>query len=312
MEWLQGIICPIYKKGERTICSNYRPITILNIVYKIFTIILNNRLAKIVESKLSDVQSGFRPNRSTLDNIFIVNQTFEKCYEYSIDLHNIFIDYTQAFDSIKRNKVLECLNQYNIPTKLQKLIALTLTGTNAIVKINNEFTDKFDVQTGVKQGYPLSATLFSIAMDCILKKMELRGNICTRLKQCATNADDNVITSGTAQAMIDTFVELKKRITKKYGLIVNVHKTKYMKCTRRQEQLTPINTENKAIEHVKAFKYLGSIINIDNTMEEEIKARIASGNNVYFANKKMFQSRLILKRTKLKLYYSVIRPIVTY
>jgi L-rhamnose mutarotase len=69
MEWLQGIICPIYKKGERTICSNYRLITILNIAYKIFTIILNNRLSKIVESKLSDIPSGFRPNRSTLNNI---------------------------------------------------------------------------------------------------------------------------------------------------------------------------------------------------------------------------------------------------
>jgi hypothetical protein len=75
--------------------------------------------------------------------------------------------YTKAFASIKRNKVLECLTQYNIPTKLQKLIALTLTWKNAIVKINNEFTDKFDVQTGVKQGDPLSATLFSIAMDSI-------------------------------------------------------------------------------------------------------------------------------------------------
>ena len=99
MEWLQEIICPTYKKGERTICSNYRRITILNIAYKIFTIILNNRLSKIVESKLSDIQSGFRPNRSTRDNIFIVRQTFEKCYEYNIDLHNMFIDYTQAFDS---------------------------------------------------------------------------------------------------------------------------------------------------------------------------------------------------------------------
>jgi len=102
VEWLQGIICPIYKKGERTICSNYRPITLLNIAYKIFTIILNNRLSKIVESKLSDVQSGFRPNRSTLDNVFVVRQTFKKCYEYNIDLHNMFIDYTQAFDSKKK------------------------------------------------------------------------------------------------------------------------------------------------------------------------------------------------------------------
>ena len=47
-------------------------------------------------------------------------------------------------------------------------------------------------------------------------------------------------------------------------------------------------------------------------MEEEIKGRIALGNKVYFANKKMFQSRLISKRAKLKLYYSVIRPTVTY
>jgi hypothetical protein len=138
--------------------------------------------------------------------------------------------------------------------------------------------------------------------------MELRGNISTRLKQCAAYADDIVI---TAQAIIDIFVKLKNE-SLKYGLIVNVHKTKYMKCTKRQEKLTPINIENKEIEKVKAFKYLGSIINIDSTMEEEIKARIASGNKVYFANKKMFQSRLIIKRAKLKLYYSVIRPIVTY
>jgi sorting nexin-29 len=170
MEWLQGIICPTYKKGERIISSNYRPITLLNIAYKKFTIILNNRLSRILETKLSDVQSGFTPNRSTLYNIFIVRQTFEKCYEYNIDLHNMFIDYTQAFDSIKINKVLECLIQHNIPPKLQKLIALTLTGTNAIVKINNEFTDKFEVQTGIKQGDPLSAALFSTAMDSILKK----------------------------------------------------------------------------------------------------------------------------------------------
>jgi hypothetical protein len=60
------------------------------------------------------------------------------------------------------------------------------------------------------------------------------------------------------------------------------------------------------------FVYLGSIVNINNTMEEEIKERIALGNKVYFANIKMFQSRLISKRATLKLYYSVIRPIVAY
>jgi len=124
--------------------------------------------------------------------------------EYNIDLHDIFVDYVQVFDSINRNKVIDSLNEYNIPSKLIKLIALTLSGTSTTVKINNELTGKFDVQTGVKQGDPLSTTtLFSIAMDCILKKMELRGNISTRLRQCTTYADDILITARTTQAMID-------------------------------------------------------------------------------------------------------------
>jgi hypothetical protein len=80
---------------------------------------------------------------------------------------------------------------------------------------------------------------------------------------------------------------------KYYKFILKLHKTKYIKCTRRQDQLTPINIENKKLEQVKSLKYLWSIINTDNTMEEEIKERIALGNKVYFANKKMFQSRLI-------------------
>ena len=78
-----------------------------------------------------------------------------------------------------------------------------------MVKINNEFTEKFDVQNGVKQQDPLSATLFVIAMGSILKKMEVRGNISTRLKQCIVYADDILVTTRTAQAMTDTFVKLK-------------------------------------------------------------------------------------------------------
>jgi len=111
--------------------------------------------------------------------------------------------------------------------------------------------------------------------------------------------------------MIDTFVKLKNE-SLKYGLTVNVHKTKYLKCSRRQDQLKPINIENKEIEQVRSFKYLGSTINTDNTIEEEIKERIALGNKAFFANKKIFQSKLTSKTAKLKLYFSVIRLVVTY
>jgi hypothetical protein len=65
-DWTGGIICPIYNKGARTECSNYRPITLLNITYKIFAILLNNRLSEIVQGELSDVQMGFRLDRLLL------------------------------------------------------------------------------------------------------------------------------------------------------------------------------------------------------------------------------------------------------
>jgi hypothetical protein len=89
---------------------------------------------------------------------------------------------------------------------------------------------------GVKQGDPLSATLFSIHIDDIFKQLELTGNISTRLKQCSTHADDILITARTKQTMIDTFKELEN-ISLQSGLIANQNKTKYMECRRKQAEL---------------------------------------------------------------------------
>ena len=149
-QWTEGLIYPIYKKGDGLVCSNYRPITLLNIAYKIFAMLLNNRLTAIVESQLEDYQMGFRPDRSTIDNIFIVKQVFEKCHEYNINLHNIFVDYTHAFDSVSREKIIiECLMQYKVPSKLIHLIGLTLSKTTAQIKIGNILSDKFNINCGV-------------------------------------------------------------------------------------------------------------------------------------------------------------------
>ena len=134
-EWMEEIICPIYKKGDRMICSNYRPVTLLNVVYKIFSILINNRLSKIVESKLEDCRMGFQLNQSTIDNIVKVRQIIEKCHKFNTELH-VFIDYTYAFDSVFRDKIIKCLNKYEIPSKLIKLIARTLQDTKARVKVN--------------------------------------------------------------------------------------------------------------------------------------------------------------------------------
>ena len=92
------------------------------------------------------------------------------------------MDYTHAFDSVYRNKLIEFLIKFDVPGKLIRLIALTLTYTRARVKVNRDITEEFIVKCGVKQGNPLSANLFSLVIDIILKQMELRGNIITYTK----------------------------------------------------------------------------------------------------------------------------------
>src|SRR5215469_18960632 len=94
----------IYKNGEKSECSNYRGISLLNTAYKILATVINNRLTTYAEDLLSQEQNEFRRNRSTTDNIFIMRQILEKCYKYNIEMHVMFIDFKQAFDSVDRQR----------------------------------------------------------------------------------------------------------------------------------------------------------------------------------------------------------------
>jgi hypothetical protein len=68
-----------------------------------------------------------------------VRQIIEKCHEFNTELRNIFIDYIHASDSVFRDKIIECLNKYEIPSKLIKLIARILQDTKARVKVNQNY-----------------------------------------------------------------------------------------------------------------------------------------------------------------------------
>ena len=107
----------------------------LNSIYKIFTCLIYNRLAKYSELTLGEYQEGFRSSRSTTDQIRVVRQILEKCYEFGIELHNIFIDFKQAFDKVNRLKLYESLKMLKIQTKLIRLVKTTLTNSRAAVEV---------------------------------------------------------------------------------------------------------------------------------------------------------------------------------
>jgi hypothetical protein len=148
-------------------------------------------------------------------------------------------------------------------------------------------------------------------LDSVITKLEVRGNITTRLKHICTYADDILVIGRTKQILIDIFCKLKHEALNA-GLIVSDSKTKHLHCTRKTIQPTYLNTGEEQFKQVNTFKYLGTMMNTNNSIEEEIKERIAAGNRAYHVHKKLFTSKLISQNVKLQLYNTLIRPTVTY
>jgi hypothetical protein len=101
-EWKESIIVPIYKKGDKTVCSNYRGISLFPTAYKILSNMLLSRLTPYAEEIIGDRQCGFRHNRSTTDYMFCIRYILEKKWEYSEAVHQPFIDFKKAYDSVRR------------------------------------------------------------------------------------------------------------------------------------------------------------------------------------------------------------------
>ncbi|GBP16133.1 Probable RNA-directed DNA polymerase from transposon BS [Eumeta japonica] len=114
-EWSEANIILIYKRGDPKNISNYRPISLLSNIYKLFSSIINNRLSPIIEAKQPIEQAGFRKGYSTIDNIHTIELIIEKYQELQRPLYITFIDYQKAFDSVTHSSIWERLKEHEVP-----------------------------------------------------------------------------------------------------------------------------------------------------------------------------------------------------
>uniref|UniRef100_A0A8D9B4S3 Craniofacial development protein 2 n=1 Tax=Cacopsylla melanoneura TaxID=428564 RepID=A0A8D9B4S3_9HEMI len=311
--WNTGVICPIHKKGDKSKCENYRGITLLNTAYKVLTIIINDRIKTVTNEKIGEYQCGFRTERGTTDQLFVVRQMMEKCYEYDIDLHILFIDFKQAFDSLDRQKLKQAMIELQVTPKMINLAMMTMNNSKALVKVDNTLGDPFDINAGVKQGDSLSTTLFIIALHKAIKPIDQRGTIFTKTTQLCAYADDIGVIARTKERLVEIFKQIEEN-GKELGRVVNENKTMYMKISASEDRRTVQNLTigERSFKAVTEFKYLGEIVNNIGKTSSAIKERIRSGNRAYFANIKLLKNKLISRKTKLKIYKTLIRPIITF
>ena len=129
-------------------------------MYKVLSGLILNRIKPYIKDIIGDYQCGFMSGKSTIDHIFTVKQLVEKHYEFDNDLHLLFIDYKQAYDSINREVLWDTLITFGIPAKIVKMIKLCMNKTRCKVRFNqHNISDEFEVKTGLRQGDALSPIL---------------------------------------------------------------------------------------------------------------------------------------------------------
>ena len=169
-DWRRAIMFPFHKKGSRSVCKNYRGISLLSVPGKVFGTILNDRMRSITEGKLMEEQVGFRPGRGCAENVFVIRQLGEKMLERGKKLYAAFLDLEKAYDRVWRAGLWEALKKYGVQGRLLRAIQGLYQDSEAAVKVGEETTDWFKVQRGVRQGCPMSPWLFNIYLDMVVKE----------------------------------------------------------------------------------------------------------------------------------------------
>ena len=226
--WLTGLVKPIYKgKGDRNQPENYRPITLLSCLGKLFTSILSDRLNTFADELhlISETQTGFRKGYSTTDNIFVLDFLSKYALYNKKKIFCAFIDFRQAFDTVWRQGLWTKVLKSGIDGKCFRFIKNMYKGIKSKVQIGQHVSNFFLCNVGVRQGENLSPFLFSLFindLESFLQSNEIVGFNCpnqntqddffSMLKLCILfYADDTVLMSESAtdlQKSLDVFFNI--------------------------------------------------------------------------------------------------------
>ena len=150
--WKESFTIPIYKSGDKNDPNNYRGVSLINYLTKIFNTILNNTLIKIIEDQLSNSLFGFRENHRTADSIFVLKSLINKyIHKNKKKIYACFVDRRKAFDSVWREALLYKLCKMGIGLHIFKLLKEQNLNTTSSLKHKDQHSVFFNISMGVKQ-----------------------------------------------------------------------------------------------------------------------------------------------------------------
>lgn len=307
-------VIPVYKKAEKENVENYRPISVLPVLSKVFEKTMHKQLQEYFETNnlFYDRQYGFRKGHSTELAVLDLMDTIYWSIETAKVPINIFIDLTKAFDTINHDIMCSKLEYYGIKGKELKLFRNYLFNRQQYVEFNSVHSSPEKITIGVPQGSILGPLLFIIYMND-LQMTDTNFEILLY-------ADDTTLTykaDTTEQGLIETNHinhDLGKISTwlKANKLTINSKKTKFMTFHPRQKKikLDNIYFNSQQIEKVDTFNCLGIILDTHITFDSHIKSMASSMAKTIGSMNSI--KKFVAQKTLKQIYNSLIQSRLYY
>lgn len=209
--WKLATTVLIYKKGDDSDVSNFRPISLMSVIYKLFMGILAKRLTwwSIETGVLSDEQKSARPSEGCYEHTYLLKSLVADARRRKQKLYLAWLDIRNAFGSVPHNTIRSTLRHIGVPVDMITLIMNAYTGATSIIRTPQGTTEPIPLRAGVKQGCPMSPILFNICIELILrmvkaKAAKLKSGVCKyhdATISCLAYADDLVIIARSSTAL---------------------------------------------------------------------------------------------------------------